>query len=167
MATARNKLIKLPTEYFDSMVYGEKVFAPLYQLENGLRIIVDRHLSACYGADWWNVSLRVKLPNTHDYAATIVAKMARMPYIGDSTSVAVKPIHLITLGQLEEILRTYKSDCIPELFPTIEFFVGHMEIIKRVRNLFSHMFPCMSSNDVARVKREIKTLSEHINEKIP
>lgn len=163
----RKRLIKIPTEYEGAIDYGIKVFSPLYQLENGLRIIVDNHLGVCYGLNWWEDSLKHQLPRTHQYSADVSAKMSKMPYIGDSTAVPVKPIHMITLGQLEEIIRHYRSDCIPELFPTIEFFIGHMEIVKRVRNLFSHMFPCISAADVDRVNREIATLSEHIDAKIP
>ncbi len=61
---------------------------------------------------------------------------------------------MITLGQLEEIVKAYKSDCIPQLFPNIEFFVGHMELIKRVRNMYSHMFPCIT--------RDTKGLEVHV-----
>jgi len=62
-----------------------------------------------------------------------------MPWIGDSDIVEVLPIHRVTLGHLEEIVKKFQSDRIPELFPTLEFFLGHMEIIKRVRNLYSHV----------------------------
>jgi len=89
-----------------------------------------------------------------------------MPWIGASSRVSVLPIHLITLGQLEEIVKSYRSDCIPQLFPTIEFFLGHMEAIKRVRNLYSHMFPCITKDDCKLAKREIVTLAAHINSKL-
>ena len=51
-----------------------------------------------------------------------------MPWIGDSARVQVLPIHTITLGQLERIIDEYRSDCTPELFPSWEFFSGHLEI---------------------------------------
>jgi hypothetical protein len=72
----------------------------------------------------------------------------------------------VTLGHLEEIIKKYRSDCIPELFPTLEFFLGHMEVIKRVRNLYSHMFPCISRSDIRVAKREILTLAAHLNTKL-
>lgn len=71
-----------------------------------------------------------------------------------------------TLGHLEEIVKAYQSDCIPELFPTIHFFLGHMECIKRVRNLYAHMFPCLTKDDGKLVRREIRTLAEQINAKL-
>jgi hypothetical protein len=89
-----------------------------------------------------------------------------MPWIGTSARVPVLPIHLITLGQLEEIVKKYKPECIPQLFPTIEFFLGHMEVVKRVRNLYTHMFPCITRDDCDLAKREIKTLATHINTRL-
>jgi hypothetical protein len=89
-----------------------------------------------------------------------------MPWIGASARVTVLPVHLVTLGHLEEVVKRYRSDCIPELFPTIEFFLGHMEVIKRVRNLYSHMFPCITRQDCTLAKREILTLGTHINSRL-
>ncbi len=89
-----------------------------------------------------------------------------MPWIGNSQIVSVLPIHLVTLGHLEEIVKKYKSDCIPEIFPTIEFFLGHMEVIKRVRNLYAHMFPCLTADDVSLARREMLTLCAHINARL-
>ena len=49
---------------------------------------------------------------------------------------------------------------------TIEFFLGHMEVIKRVRNLYAHMFPCITKADCTLAKREIRTLGTHINDRL-
>jgi hypothetical protein len=87
----------------------------------------------CYGPDWWDVSLKGRLSKTFVYAETQLKKLDAMPWIGDSSVVKVLPVHLITLGQLEEIVRVYQSDCIPQLFPNIEFFAGHMELITAVQ----------------------------------
>jgi hypothetical protein len=93
-------------------------------------------------------------------------KKDHMPWLASSLRVDVLPIHRVTLGQLEEIVKKYRSECIPELFPTLEFFLGHMEVIKRVRNLYSHMFPCITRQDVIVVRREISTLAAHINSRM-
>jgi len=144
---------------------GENLFSPLYQFENGLRLAIDKHLSACY-TDWWNSRLQFALPEIHKYAQDHMRKIANMPWIGDSARTPILPIHHVTLGQLEEIVKKFSSDCIPQLFPTIEFFLGHMECIKRVRNLYSHMFPCLDIQDSRLAKREILTLSEHLSTRL-
>ena len=170
-ASARAKhmrrIVRLPIEYFAAVDAANVLFPALYQFENGLRLAPNSFLQTCYGQDWWDKSLKGTLKNTFDYADDQRKKLAAMPWIGDSSAVTVLPIHLITLGQLEEIVRVYKSDCIPQLFPTIEFFVGHMELIKRVRNMFSHMFPCITPQDCQIAKSEIRVLSRHINARLP
>jgi hypothetical protein len=145
---------------------GNVLFPALYQFENGLRLAVHYFLETCYGANWWNASLQTALPTLHKYEADQRAKLATMPWLGASARVKVLPVHLVTLGHLEEIVRKYQSDCIPGLFPNLNFFEGHMEVIKRVRNLYSHMFPCITPRDIRTARREILTLAEHLNSKL-
>lgn len=160
------RVVRLPAGYFEAIEFGYLLFPALYQFENGLRVLLHSYLQTCYGADWWDKSLRAKLPEIFKYAENQGKKLDAMPWIGDSSAVEVLPVHLITLGHLEEIVKAYRSDCIPELFPTIEFFLGHMELIKRVRNLYSHMFPCITRQDCAITRSEIRVLASHINAKL-
>ncbi len=161
------RIVRLPAPYFEALDLGNLLFPALYQFENGLRVLLDGFLTTCYGADWWSVSLRVKLQKVFEYAESQKQKLDAMPWIGDSTAVTVLPIHLVTLGHLEEIVKAYQSDCIPELFPNMHFFLGHMELIKRVRNMYSHMFPCITRDDCAVTRSEIRVLARHINSKLP
>lgn len=160
------RIVRIPEEYLEAVELGNILFPSLFQFENGLRLAVNSFLTTCYGPDWWNVSLKSQLPKVHSYAEEQEEKRHFMPWLGASARVTVLRIHLITLGHLEEIVKKYQSDCIPQLFPTLEFFLGHMEVIKRVRNLYTHMFPCITRNDCHTAKREIKTLAEHINTKL-
>lgn len=157
------RILNIPKPYLDAMHLGNVLFPSLYQLENGLRLAINNHLTTCYGNDWWNASLKGILRDIWEYADRVQARNQSMPWIGASASIAILPIHLVTLGHLEEIVKKYRSDCIPQLFPTIEFFLGHMDVIKRVRNLYTHMFPCLTKNDCDTAKREIKTMASHIN----
>jgi hypothetical protein len=165
-AKRTRRIVRLPPEYFEAMDLGNLLFPALYQFENGLRIALDSFLQTCYGENWWDASLKGRLNKTFVYAEEQRKKLDAMPWIGDSSTVKVLPVHLITLGQLEEIVKTYKSDCIPQLFPNIEFFVGHMDLIKRVRNMYSHMFPCITRDDCQIAKSEIRVLSRHINSRL-
>jgi hypothetical protein len=158
--------VKLPAEYLEAIDLGNALFPSLYQFENGLRLLLNSFLVTCYGVDWWNASLKLKLRNVFDYAENQQKKMDAMPWIGSSSAVPVLPIHLVTLGHLEEVVKAYRSECIPQLFPTLEFFLGHMDLIKRVRNMYSHMFPCISRTDVQFAKSEIRILASHINSKL-
>lgn len=160
------RLVLIPQEYCDVIPIGEKLFSPLFQFENGLRLAIHRFLVTCYGENWWDVSLRERLPRVYAYVEDKKTKRDLMPWIGDSARVKLLPIHLVTLGQLEEIVKAYEPECIPQLFPTKEFFLGHMECVKRVRNLYAHMFPCLTHKDSELAKREIMTLSFHINTRL-
>lgn len=164
--TRHKRIIKIPDEYLEVLELEDKIFPHIYQFENGLRILVNQFLTTCYGPQWWDISLKIKLPKTWQYAQDQQNNRNSMPWIGDSAKVKVLPIHLITLGQLEEIVRTYQSDCIPQIFPTLDFFTGHMNIIKRVRNMYTHMFPCITLKDCRFAKNEITILSQQINTKL-
>jgi hypothetical protein len=164
---ARTKrVVQIPAPYFEALELSYLVYPFLYQFENGLRLMLDSFLKTCYGSDWWNASLRVRRERIFEYAEGQRRKLDSMPWIGDSSTVEVLPIHLVTLGQLEEIVKAYQSECIPDLFPNIEFFIGHMELIKRVRNMYSHMFPCITRSDCMDARSEIRILARHINAKL-
>jgi hypothetical protein len=155
-------MLAIPEEYLEVIPIGTNLFAAFYQFENGLRIAIDKLLSDFYGLDWWERKLRFDLPDIYDYAERTKRKHSHMPWIGDSSRVTIRPIHNATLGQLEEIVKTYQSELIPDLFHRIDFFTGHMDAIKLVRNLYSHMFPCLTNSDARTAKREIKTLCEEL-----
>jgi hypothetical protein len=160
------RIIKLPAAYFQAVEITSALFSPLYQFENGLRILLDSFLTTCYGAEWWTLSLKAKLPKVFEYSEDQKKKLDAMPWVGDSSAVTIKPIHLVTLGHLEEIIKAYQSECIPQLFPNLTFFLGHMELIKRIRNMYTHMFPCISHSDCQTARSEIRVLGKHINSKL-
>ncbi len=160
------RIVKIPSVYLEAVELGNVLFPMLFQFENGLRLALHSFLTTCYGQDWWDLSLKARLPEIHRYSSEQQTRRNAMPWIGASARVPIMPIHLVTLGHLEEIVKKYHSDCIPQLFPTLEFFLGHMEAIKRVRNLYSHMIPCITRADCTLVRREIATLASHINTKL-
>ncbi|WKZ70875.1 MAG: hypothetical protein QY331_06380 [Melioribacteraceae bacterium] len=166
MKKRRRRIVNIPKEYIEAIDIAEPVFSHFFQFENGLRIALNDFMVVCYGNDWWEKSLKIRKRDIYDYVAKVKQKQTYMPWIGDSARVPILPIHSITLGQLAEIVKEYKSDCIPQLFPNWEFFSGHLEIIKRVRNLYAHMYPCITKKDIRVAKRDILTLCDHLNSKL-
>lgn len=160
------RILPIPKAYIEAIEAGTPAFNPLFQFENALRLALDKHMQTCYGPDWWELKVQHDLPNTYNYAENVKQKNLKMPWIGDSARVTTIPLHAITLGQLEEVLVHYKADCIPAIFPKLDFFTGHMEVIKRVRNFFSHMHPCIDKQDVRVLKREIATLCDDLRGKL-
>jgi hypothetical protein len=159
------RIINIPAQYLDVIPIGTRLFPALYQFENALRLAVDKHLTVCYG-NWWEHKLKFDLPDIYNYAEDVKQKHSKMPWIGDSARVTTLPLHNITLGQLGQIVEYYKSDCIPQLFSSLDFFTGHMRLIKLVRNLYSHMFPCLTSQDAKLARNEITTLCASLKSKI-
>lgn len=160
------RIVKIPSQYMEAIDIANVMFPSLYQLENGLRLAIYNYLSVCYGPEWWDISLKTKLHTIWEYSNKQQKDNSSMPWIGASARVKILPIHLVTLGHLEEIVKKYQSDCIPELFPTLDFFTGHMGVIKKIRNLYAHMFPCITKDDCDLARREIKTLASHINTRL-
>ena len=165
--SGHKRIVPIPKPYIEAIKEGSEAFSPLFQFENALRLVVDKHMQTCYGDNWWDMKVKYDLPNTYHYAEEVKQSSSKMPWIGDSARVTTMPLHAITLGQLEELLVHYKADCIPTIFPKLDFFTGHMEVIKKVRNLFSHMHPCIDKNDVKLLKREIATLCDALRGKLP
>lgn len=163
---SERRLVRIPKDYLAVVGLGKSLFSPLYQFENGLRLAINNFLQTCYGLDWWDISLKARLHTIFEYAEGQQKRLDAMPWVGSSTVVKILPVHLVTLGHLEEIVKAYRSDCIPQLFPTLEFFLGHMELIKRVRNMYTHMFPCITATDCRIARSEIRILALHINSKL-
>lgn len=142
------------------------MFSVLYQFENGLRLAIHEQMSLFYD-DWWESKVKFDLPTIYKNVDDRKRRRDLMPWVGSSFPVTVLPIHLTTLGEAEEIVKKYQSECIPELFPSLHFFLGHMDYIKLVRNLYAHMFPCLTDSDVRSAKSEIRTLCQSLREKLP
>ncbi len=165
-----HRLLGIPYEYIDAIVVGQRVFSDVFQFENGLRLAVNKQLSEFYGTKWWETSLGLRkeqeLIDIYNYVNQQRLQRNKMPWLGDSQRVELLPLHAITLGQLQQIVVQYKSDLIPQLFPSLDFFTGHLEVIKRVRNLFAHMYPCITNKDAQVAKREIMTICDHLRTKL-
>ncbi|MFI5449645.1 MAG: hypothetical protein ACHQ03_07770 [Candidatus Bathyarchaeia archaeon] len=159
------RIINIPVDYLDVIPIGAQLFPIFYEFENALRLAIDKHLTVLYG-DWWEKKLKYDLPYIYDYAERAKEKHNKMPWIGDSARVTTLPIHNVTLGHLEEIVKRYQSECIPQLFPTLHFFLGHMDLIKLVRNLYAHMFPCLTVSDARLARSEIITLCANLRSKV-
>jgi len=76
------RLIRLPEEYLEVIALGNVLFPSFYQFENGFRVLLNSYLSTLYGVDWWNLSLKTKLPRIHEYADEQKTKLGAMPWIG-------------------------------------------------------------------------------------
>jgi hypothetical protein len=154
--------LKLPANYRKSFIIGEEFFRAIFQYENALRLVINNFLKEQYGSEWWELKVKNDLSVIYEYARDRENDRKKKPVFGDSDNVELLPIHYVTLGQLNEIVIAYKSDCIPELFPDIKYFERQAKSIKKFRDLCSHFFPGINDEDWSTVKKPINELSKHL-----
>ena len=79
---------------------------------------------------------------------------------------SIHNIHFITIGHLSEIVKKYKETFIPEVFPNLHVFLGHIEYIIKIRNYCCHMHPNIDKEYIKILEAETLILSKIINFKI-
>lgn len=141
---------------------GERLadfYSYLFVFENALRLKINTILDAKY-PNWWETKLKSDLPIVYKYASDEESRQAKLPMIGKVG--ILQPIDYVTIGHLEQIINKYQSEFIPSVFPNIQFFTGHMVIVKRVRNAVAHMIPAITTKDVRNAKHEIDILLQQL-----
>jgi hypothetical protein len=132
----------------------------LYIFENALRIKIDSVMSSKY-TNWWETKVRIDLWDIYKYALDEKTNQAKLPMIGAPTG--SKPLDYLTVGHLEQIICKYQNDFVPLVFPNLQFFTGHMVIVKRVRNAVAHMSTATTVKDIRNAKNEIDILLQHLS----
>ena len=132
----------------------------LFIFENALRSKIDYIMSKKY-SNWWETKIKNDLPDTYKYVDSEKKKQSKLPMIGNSS--VMGNLDFLTLGQLEQIIIKYQKEFVPAIFPNLDFFTGHMIIIKRVRNSIAHMAPCVLPKDIKYAKNEIEILLHHLS----
>jgi len=134
----------------------------LFLFENALRLEISNILKK-KDSNWWESMIKIDLPEVYRYSADERKRQGKLSMIGNLS--ALSPIDLVTLGHLENIVTKYKSDFVPAVFPNLQFFTGHMVIVKRVRNAIAHMAPSTTSKDIRNAKNEIDILLQYLSTK--
>lgn len=150
----------VPQSYYSLASRITEFYPYLFVFENALRIKIGDLMTANHGKDWWDNRVRADLLDIWQYANDEAKKQAKLPMIGKAH--LLQPIEYITIGQLEQIVQKYQPLFIPSVFPTLQFFAGHMVIVKRVRNAVAHMAPSATSTDIRNAKNEIDILLQHL-----
>jgi hypothetical protein len=111
--------------------------------------------------NWWENRLKTDLPKIYKYSQDEKARQDQLPMVGSSS--ILKPLDYLTLGRLEQIVIYYEKEFVPSVFRKLDFFTGHMEITKRVRNGIAHMALSMTVTDIRNAKHEIDILLQHLS----
>ena len=161
MSNKKQEKINIPKEYIDTLKKAKELYSNIFSFEIGLRLAIDKHLTEWIGKEWWNIRLSKDMPDIFKYA-----EEHKKQYFINKIDKSIHNIHFITIGHLSEIVKKYKETFIPEVFPNLHFFLGHIEYIIKIRNCCCHMHPNIDKEYIKTLKAETLILSKIINSKI-
>lgn len=157
----KKEKINLPKEYINALKNAKELYSHIFSFEIGLRLAIDKHLTEWIGKEWWNIKLAKDMPDIFKYAE----EHKKQSFI-NKIDKSIHNIHFITIGHLSEIVKKYKETFIPEVFPNLHFFLGHIEYIIKIRNCCCHMHPNIDKEYIKILDAETLILSKMINSKI-
>ncbi|TXJ45750.1 hypothetical protein EPJ70_05045 [Brachyspira aalborgi] len=164
MSNKKQEKINIPKEYIDTLKKAKELYSNIFSFEIGLRLAIDKHLTEWIGKEWWNIRLSKDMPDIFKYAEE--HKKQSSIINENEIDKSIHNIHFITIGHLSEIVKKYKETFIPEVFPNLHFFLGHIEYIIKIRNCCCHMHPNIDKEYIKTLKAETLILSKIINSKI-
>ena len=157
----KKEKINLPKEYINALKNAKELYSHIFSFEIGLRLAIDKHLTEWIGKEWWNIKLAKDMPEIFKYAE----EHKKQSFI-NKIDKSIHNIHFITIGHLSEIVKKYKEIFIPEVFPNLHVFLGHIEYIIKIRNCCCHMHPNIDKEYIKILEAETLILSKIINSKI-
>ena len=157
----KKEKINLPKEYINALKNAKELYSHIFSFEIGLRLAIDKHLTEWIGKEWWNIKLAKDMPEIFKYA-----EEHKKQYFINEIGKSIRNIHFITIGHLSEIVKKYKETFIPEVFPNLHVFLGHIEYIIKIRNCCCHMHPNIDKEYIKILDAETLILSKMINSKI-
>lgn len=157
----KKEKINLPKEYINALKNAKELYSHIFSFEIGLRLAIDKHLTEWIGKEWWNIKLAKDMPDIFKYAE----EHKKQSFINEIDK-SIHNIHFITIGHLSEIVKKYKETFIPEVFPNLHVFLGHIEYIIKIRNCCCHMHPNIDKEYIKILDAETLILSKMINSKI-
>lgn len=157
----KKEKINLPKEYINALKNAKELYSHIFSFEIGLRLAIDKHLTEWIGKEWWNIKLAKDMPDIFKYA-----EEHKKQYFINKIDKSIHNIHFITIGHLSEIVKKYKETFIPEVFPNLHVFLGHIEYIIKIRNCCCHMHPNIDKEYIKILEAETLILSKIINSKI-
>lgn len=157
----KKEKINLPKEYTSALKNAKELYSHIFSFEIGLRLAIDKHLTEWIGKEWWNIKLAKDMPEIFKYA-----EEHKKQFFINKIDKSIHNIHFITIGHLSEIVKKYKETFIPEVFPNLHVFLGHIEYIIKIRNCCCHMHPNIDKEYIKILEAETLILSKIINSKI-
>lgn len=145
---------------------SRRVYPLLYVFENSIREFVDGHLTAAYGAGWWDDSnLRLVSKPVGDNVARVRKEEAENRY---HSARSARPIYYTTLGDLQLIVGSEDGWKVfrPPRFPRPSWFPELIQASEVSRNIVAHMNPLQPA-DIKALEMSVRSWFRQIANDLP
>ncbi len=120
------------------------IYPILYVLENSIRELINRVMTASYGANWW--SERTKRGKTKNIADNVKMRMAKEEKNRWHQRRGDHPINYTDLTDLKTLLSSNEGKFFPDILSKKEWFLNLMDELEPSRNVLCHMNPLDRTN---------------------
>lgn len=120
------------------------IYPILYVLENSIRELINRVMTANYGKDWWCERTRRK--KTKSIANTVKQRMAKEEKNRWHQRRGDHPIYYTDFGDLKTLLSSNEDKFFPDILSQKEWFMNAMDELELSRNVLCHMNPLDRTN---------------------
>lgn len=135
------------------------IYPLLYVLENSVRELIRRAMTAQFGSDWWDIQASARLKKT------VADRMKDEERNSWHQRRGAHPIDYLDLDQLTSLVRNGVSTFVPRILPSVEWFDGLISEVYQSRCVLCHMNP-LSDDNIQRVKLRFRDWQRQIREKM-
>ena len=115
------------------------IYPLLYVLENSIREVIDRLMTNRYGNNWWDLKAGKLKDKVNE-------RMSDEKKNSWHQRRSARPIDYLDLAQLPALVRQIQKDIVPDIIPSIEWFIQFVEEVYKSRCVVCHMNPLDSTN---------------------
>lgn len=149
----------LPDHKLSEAKQMASVYPLLYVLENSVREVIDRVMTAKSGKDWWGKEAPRKL---RDLVEGRMADDQRNSWHQRRGS---RPVDYLDLNDLPNLMRKIQGVVVPGIIPTVEWFADLVNELYRSRCVLCHMNPLDNDNAQA-VKLRFRQWQKQVRQKV-
>lgn len=134
----------LPAGKLAEAVQMARLYPLLYVLENSIRELIRRVMTAKFGDDWWDNRLnKGKLKNVYDKATSRMLVEKRYSW---HQKRGAHSIDYVDITDLESIILGHQEQFFSDIIPDRAWFENFMKELYPSRNVVCHMNPLLADN---------------------
>lgn len=134
------------------------VYPLLYIMENSIRELIDTIMTSRHGKDWWDSEAPKGLRKTVADRTLDEKKHSWHQRRGD------RPLDYLDLDQLKALMRKIEKEVVPDIIPSIEWFMQLVDEVYKSRCVVCHMNP-LDKDNIQAVKLRLRQWQKQIRAK--